>query len=329
MATLKARDQLERVCLQNIQNTFAKIGTCFDMCPEIERLKRTVEDDIDKLERANNNILIKRYVPDDKKYDPFTHELRPESILQITMNYIVYQYMDLCDERYSDIAHWFHFLSDRLRSIRQDIKLQCLRSCGVVQLVECCVRFHIHCIFQLIGEENADMHKANMNDLADSLQLLFQVYDDLYNTVSIRCSNEAEHRAYNILLKLNEKHITSSVLKGRFSRDPSKEIDFALRAHMALATANYKKWLMLLSEASYMCACIMLCYSTQVHNLKHEPEVSSNASKMPFILCNMPLLVGNKRVTSVAQAVCGANLYDYVPADISTRKLYTSFDNDG
>lgn len=31
LAVLESRDQLEKVCLQNVQNTLVKLGTCFDM----------------------------------------------------------------------------------------------------------------------------------------------------------------------------------------------------------------------------------------------------------------------------------------------------------
>lgn len=348
------------------------------MCPEKERWKRIAENDIDKLEKRNKRIiLVKRYVWDQENYHPFSHELRPQSVLEFTLNYILYYCLDLCDHTEHDK---FYFLNDRTRSIRQDIEHQDLRSPGVAELIEKCTRFHIHSIYRFIADEAAAvLNEVNMENLSDCLQLLFRVYDDLYSLLSNRCLNEAEFRAYRILLNLNEEKISSSVLLMHTNIQQSNEIEFALRVHISLTTSNYEKFFELLSNSTYMSACIMLRYFTQIRKdslklfisqplifsrrikiteltkilafedidqcklfidycgLKFESDdnaVYLNAADykipdMPFILNTRPSVVDNKRRTSVVEAVCGMNMFEYQPVNIDTTELQNSFDEEG
>lgn len=266
---------MNKICLQHDKekDRYPIIGTCPDMCPEKERLKRTSENDIDEFERTDKQILlVKRYVWDQENCHQLSHELRPEHVLEFTLNYILYHCLVSCQHTENDT---FDFLYDRTRSIRQDIELQELCSLDVAELIEKCVRLHIHSIARLIADKaTAELNKMNTEYLDDCLQLLFRLYDDLYEKQSIRCLNEAEFRAYQILLNLNDEINLSTVLQMHNNIQASREVQFSLSVHMSLTTTNYQKFFELLSKATYLPACIMLRYLTEIRKKSIELFIS-------------------------------------------------------
>lgn len=73
-----------------------------------------------------------------------------------------------------------------------------------VEIIEKCVRFHIHCA-EALSEEDTSIFdpKINNENLTKGLQTLKHMYYDLESR-GIRCPNEAEFRSYDILLSLTE-----------------------------------------------------------------------------------------------------------------------------
>ena len=47
------------------------------------------------------------------------HELRPLSVLQMTMDYLISRIVDRCDRPGENLGDWFNFLWDRMRGIRK------------------------------------------------------------------------------------------------------------------------------------------------------------------------------------------------------------------
>lgn len=112
-----------------------------------------------------------------------------------------------------NFGEWYHFLWDRTRGIRKDITQQELCCQGSVQLVEQCARFHIHCSARLVAEDPSVFdQKINTENLTKCLQTLKYMYLDL-EVKNIRCPNEAEFRAYIILLNLNDGNFMWEVTK--------------------------------------------------------------------------------------------------------------------
>lgn len=252
------------------------IGKCPDMCPEKERLERTIKVELAPFERFDERlVMIKQYGWDaDKRQLP--QELRPEPVLQLTMDYMLKNFVNCCQEFGTDIFVWFYFISDRLRSIRQDIIQQKLCSPTIALIFEQCVRFHAHCICRLIGEEDEILlQQRNMEDLNESLYILTHIYDSL-NKKTICCPNEAEFRAYTVLLNLNDNGILSQVLQMDRNVQQSKQIQFALSVQMSVASDNTDKFFLLISKATYTCACTLLGYFTQMR-LKAVSYILSNS----------------------------------------------------
>lgn len=102
--------------------------------------------------------------------------------------------MDLC----SDLLNGFHFFW-------QDITQQLLSDHTAVDLVQKCARFHIYCAHRLCEEEMGTFDpKINDENLTKCLQTLKEFYQDLQMQGKAPCPDEAEFRAYVVLMNLNE-----------------------------------------------------------------------------------------------------------------------------
>lgn len=210
-------------------------------------------------------IAVKQYSRSSADQEtPLPHELRPEPVLKMTMNYMLHSILDMCDDPDVSVSDWFHFVWDRTRSIRKDITQQELCSPGTVLMVEQCARFHIHCAARLIAEEPQVFdQRINTENLTKCLQTLKYMYHDLALKM-IRCVNEAEFRAYVVLLNLNDSNFLWEVKQLPADILHSPEIRYALSVYMAMETNNYVKFFALVRTTTYMNACILLRYFTQV-----------------------------------------------------------------
>lgn len=191
-------------------------------------------------------------------------ELRAEPVLRMTMMYLLHEIADLCDTSNVGVSDWFHFLWDRTRSIRKDIAQQELCCQGSVRLVEQCARFHIHCAGRLIAEEPQVFdQKINTENLTKCLQSLKYMYHDL-RLKGEHCRNEPEFRAYIILLNLQDSNFLWEVKQLPLSIQQSAEVRFGIDVFKALEQNNYVRFFKLVRRTTYMNACILLRYFSQV-----------------------------------------------------------------
>lgn len=242
------------------------------MCPEKERLMREAKRQVAVFEFEPGSKTVLDHLKAVKQYSrssadqetPLPHELRPEPVLKMTMTYLLQNIMDLCDIPDTNLSDWFHFLWDRTRGIRKDITQQELCSPESVLLVEQCARFHIHCAARLTAEDPSVFdQKINTENLTKCLQSLKYMYHDL-ELKMIRCPNEAEFRAYVVLLNLHDANFLWEVKQLRREILHSPEIRFAISVYLAMESNNYVKFFSLVRSTTYMNACILLRYFMQV-----------------------------------------------------------------
>lgn len=264
------------------------VGTCPDMCPEKERYMRetrnqlSVFEVVPDTEKVDHFAAIKEYSRSSAdQEEPLPHELRPLPVLSMTMDYLVTQIMDHGEGNYRD---WYDFVWNRTRGIRKDITQQHLCDPETVSLIEKCTRFHIHCAHHLCQEPMMSFDsKINNENMTKCLQSLKEMYQDLA-TKEVYCSNEAEFRQYNVLLKLNDGDILREVQQFRKEVRESPEVDFAVQAFAALNSNNFVRFFKLVSAASYLSSCILHRYFNQVR---------SKALK----ILNVAFTVGSQRST--------------------------------
>jgi hypothetical protein len=186
---------------------------------------------------------------------------------------------------------WYDFVWNRTRSIRKDIIQQRLLLAGGAQqmadnkaddfvssglagvlIIEQCARFHIMCAYRLC-EMNSQVFdfKINEENLKNCFQSLRQYYETTCTTSSegsvgefvgaVRLKpspNEAEFRAYIILLNLNESNILIEIQRWPRHIRHSRPVRFALSVYFAFNAKNYIKFFRLVesNQCDYLQACI-------------------------------------------------------------------------
>uniref|UniRef100_A0A182RFJ5 Germinal-center associated nuclear protein n=1 Tax=Anopheles funestus TaxID=62324 RepID=A0A182RFJ5_ANOFN len=276
---LEAKDRYIRLTTErttDIRKAKNIVGTCPDMCPEKERYLREWKCMVPSYEKQAGGATQIDHVKAIKQYSrssadqelPLPHELRSQQALGRTMHFLLINLADLCDDDESDgggnVSDWFHYIWDRTRGIRKDITQQDLCSPTVVELVEQCTRFHIHCAARLVSEDPSVFdQKINTENMTKCLQTLKYMYTDLAKRGQ-RCPAEAEFRAYMVLLYLNDGNFLWELRQLPEAIIHSREIQFALSVYFALEENNFVRFFQLVQSTSYMNACILLRYFTQV-----------------------------------------------------------------
>lgn len=196
--------------------------------------------------------------------EPLPHELRPGPTLELTMNYLLHNIVPLAEDNEDILGDWYNFLWDRTRSIRKDITQQQLTNLRIVGLMEKCARFHIDCSSRLC---ELDVHhfdpKLNDENLMKCLQSLEHLYDDLRRR-DVKCPNEPEFRAYQIMMNLNEGDILLAVQQRPAWILKSWEVQSAIKAHQFIFNKNFVGFFRLVKSFPYMFSCILHRYFYQV-----------------------------------------------------------------
>ncbi|KAI1309420.1 Germinal-center associated nuclear protein [Halotydeus destructor] len=259
----RLRDSRERQT--DIKTATAVTGTCPDMCPELERYFREDVKQLSTFEQfsgdvPNSHAMVKEYrraAADEP--DPLAHELRPGPILARTMDYLVCNVLDRLEEPGLS-GEWYDFLWNRTRAIRKDITQQHICDETSVDLLEKCVRFHIHAA-AVLCEEDLSVYDPKIND--ENLNKCVKSLTDFYYDLSLKgltCANEAEIRGYNILLNLKNTDILMEIKYFRRDIRDSAQVKFAVKAYFALSQNNFVKFFSLVKSTTYLNACIMHRY---------------------------------------------------------------------
>eukprot|EP00742_Colponemidia_sp_Colp-10_P009562 GILJ01010439.1.p1 GENE.GILJ01010439.1~~GILJ01010439.1.p1 ORF type:complete len:1632 (+),score=336.06 GILJ01010439.1:52-4896(+) len=272
------------------------VGQCMEKCSQMERILRETQRDLSQFEiepgtevpkRPGDYPLcraewaVKKYhrsAADKKLDDPA--DVRPPEVLRLTMDYLMNQIVDLDSDpnnpyvgRPHTFANIHIFVRDRTRSIRQDFILQSgtrtNRHC--IEIHERIARFHILSEHQLCEEEIANFSsQQNMEQLNKTLKSLMEFYSDVRSKLSQDPSlsgqdddvflspNEAEFHGYFLLIRaLSSESVLNHLTvlpKDLYHSDP---VQFALRVFSCLQENNYRRYFKLVTEASYLGACLL------------------------------------------------------------------------
>ncbi|XP_070193610.1 germinal-center associated nuclear protein-like isoform X2 [Littorina saxatilis] len=317
---LDTRDKLIRQILGKqvgSVNSKAFVGACPDMCPEKERLYREEVRRLSLYEiipgsttmggwtsQVDHTRAVKEYSRSSADQDePLPHELRPTPVLMMTMNYLLQEIADQGED--GKWSEWYDFLWNRTRSIRKDITQQQLCSIDVVELLEKCVRFHIYCSERLCMEDMMVFdEKINNENLTKCLQTLKELYHDMENKHGLFCPNEAEFRAYMVLMNLNEGDTLREVQQLRPQVRDSPEISFSVKMYSALNSNNYVRFFRVVKTASFLNACILHRYFNQIRGRALQVILRSytaGAKKVGFPLQELMRLLAFEREEEVRE----------------------------
>lgn len=141
-----------------------------------------------------------------------------------------------------------------------------------MSIIEQCARFHIMCAHRLCDQTSEIFDvKINEDTLKQCFQSLRQYYEATRAAASTSGSapavlkpsaNEAEFRAYVILVNLTESSILSEIQRWPKSIRHDKQVRFALKVYFAFNSKNYIHFFRLVSspECDYLQACILHRY---------------------------------------------------------------------
>lgn len=255
----------------NVKTAGAMKGTCPDMCPEKERIMRSFrrlvsiyEMGIDRSEMVSH-LAVKEYSRSSADQDePLSHELRPEPVLTMTMNYLITTIINRIENPEENIAEWYNFCWDRLRGIRKDIIQQQLCNLQIVEIIEQCARFHICCYDYLWGIDVSIFDdKINTENLMNCLQTLVHMYEDLSRR-DICCPNEAEFNAYMIILKLNSGDLLWEYQSFSSKVRLSSFIKAAINLYNAFSSKICSRFFSIVKKSPYLMACLSHRYFSTI-----------------------------------------------------------------
>ncbi|XP_029839769.2 germinal-center associated nuclear protein [Ixodes scapularis] len=270
---LDARDKIIRLRSQrqsDLATARATRGSCPDMCPEKERYSRTHRKLLSSFEVLpgsdgvmDPSRMVKEYSRSSAdQEEPLPHELRPPHVLRLTMDYLLVHVMD--PPHPPPVGEWYDFIWNRTRSIRKDLTQQHLCEPSCVSLVEQCARFHIHCASALCEEDVSVFDpRINGENLAKCLQTLKHLYYDL-GLRGLRCPNEPEFRAYDVLLHLDQADTVRQVQALDAWVRRSAPVCLAVSALGALSSGNWVRFFRLVGVAPYLSACLLHRYFGRV-----------------------------------------------------------------
>ncbi|KAG0129764.1 hypothetical protein HOY82DRAFT_610192 [Tuber indicum] len=228
---------------KRLEDALDFVGTCMDMCPEFERVERSVQHSVDPLEldprtgEIDRNYAVKRFHRPAAGNDAqLPSDVRPPKVLISTLAYLVY---NLCG---GDIplSKTHPFVRDRTRAIRQDFTLQNYRKAETVQCHEIIARFHILSLHKL-AKDTPDHFVAQqeIEQLQKTLTTLMELYEDArldgYNYL-----NEAEFRSYQIITHIRDPDLQRQAQRWPSNIFSSAPVQMALK-FFALIQANNRK----------------------------------------------------------------------------------------
>lgn len=232
------RKQMESLGLVDAENIRKDLndaisfkGTCLDMCPTFERVRRALENNVKSWERdpMTNKITKDKAVkafsrPAAGQPPPLPSDVRPPHILKQTLDYLVETAVPKLPDSHS-------FIWDRTRSIRQDFTYQNYFGPEAVDCNERIVRIHLVSLHIMAGSDVEYSQQQEMEQFNKALQTLIEIYQDFRNRGGI-CPNEAEFRAYYLLSHLKDSEVEQEIqtLPDHLYKDSKVQLAIKIRS---------------------------------------------------------------------------------------------------
>ncbi|KAG8907409.1 hypothetical protein FRB99_004434 [Tulasnella sp. 403] len=224
---------------RTLDNAIDIIGTCQDFCPEFERVERHLRNEVKRPEmkpgsdtEPDYSRMVKAFArPNDSNNIKLPSEIRPPPVLQARI---------LFSDCFPTGPHAYDMSSFNLRkpAIRQDFTIQGGKSPIAVECHERIARFHILSLHEsrIGAQEDQDWetelraaYSLNLDiaQLNKTLTTLMQYYDD-YRAEGVLFPNEAEFRAYRLLLQFRDADVARRTQRVPFDVIASPWIQSAL-----------------------------------------------------------------------------------------------------
>ncbi|CAB3410104.1 unnamed protein product [Caenorhabditis bovis] len=261
---LDERDKLLCQLREVNPKLIARIARCEELCSEKERYVRITQNRVAEFEcdeetgEPIHEMMIKEYArsaADQEKSLP--HELRSEKMMNQTMSHLLHNFLNELPKTEVEKASWYNFLWSRTRAIRKEVTQLSMSDPLAVKLVERCTRLHILCGYILCTLETEHFdQKMNNENLGKCLQTLRHLYED-FERRGIPCENEAEFRAYDVMMYMNDPNVLSQVLSYKREIRQSSDVCLALQLSTSFQNNNYYRFFRLMkSKATFLQCCV-------------------------------------------------------------------------
>ncbi|ANB13195.1 Sac3p [Sugiyamaella lignohabitans] len=196
---------------KKLQDAITFVGSCTDMCPIFERVRRTYENNVKQLEKdpqtgkVTSQYAVKAFSrPAAGQPPPLPSDVRPPHILVKTLQYLSEKILPQLPASHS-------FLWDRTRSIRQDFTYQNYSGPEAIECNEIIARIHIICLHVMAGHDQEYSKQQEIEQLTKTLQTLSEFYNDNRKRGLPDSPNEPEMRAFQLLCHLKDPDVEFQV----------------------------------------------------------------------------------------------------------------------
>ncbi|KAL2266299.1 hypothetical protein VTJ83DRAFT_5651 [Remersonia thermophila] len=230
-------------------------GICEDMCPDYEKVCRIAEFDVKTEEKETRpdglsmwpdpSRMVKKFGRSAAGQDaPLPMDVRSVDALRRTTDYL---FNDLLRSE-SNLPAMHNFLWDRTRAVRKDFTFHSHKSAeemkDMVYCFETITRFHATALHLLsrkgFAHDDFDQ-KQEIEQLGRTILSLMEAYD-MCRDKRVVCENEAEFRAYYLLLNAHDPSIEKRIFMwGKEFWFESEEIQTALSLIRAMEDVREPK----------------------------------------------------------------------------------------
>lgn len=199
-------------------------GICEELCPEFEQISRIAEHDVKREEKEtqpdgltdwpNPSKMLKKFGRSAAGQDaPLPMDVRSIDALRRTVDYM---FLELLQSE-NNLPSMHNFLWDRTRAVRRDFTFHSQKSAeemkDMVYCFETIARFHATSLHLLSRKGHAQDDfdaKQEIEQLGRTILSLMEAYDACREK-GVECENEAEFRAYYLLLNVHDASIAKRI----------------------------------------------------------------------------------------------------------------------
>lgn len=223
---------------KNLSDAISFIGSCTDMCPTFERVRRTFENNFKQLEKdpvtgkITRQYSVKAFSrPAAGQPPPLPSDVRPPSVLKDTLHYLI-------ENAVPELPSAHSFLWDRTRSIRQDFTYQNYAGDEAIECNELIARIHIVSLHVMAGSDQEYSQQQELEQFNKTLQTLSEIYSERRKLGLPQAPREAEFRAYQLLSHLKDADIERQIQELPIELFESNEIQLALKLRALIQQNN-------------------------------------------------------------------------------------------
>ena len=214
------------------------LGSCEEMCPVFERVRRAHENMLLSLERdsegrADQSLAIKAFSrPAAGQPPPLPSDVRPPRVLVATLHYLV-------TELVPRLPHSHSLIWDRTRSIRQDFTYQNYQGPEAIYCFEIIARVHCHSLHVMAKSVQKDGSEWSQQQELEQFNKCLQSLLEFYAVTP--SPNQPEMCSYLLMSHMDDAELVASIdrMPIQVSRHPLVNLAIELRSLASVCVPQF------------------------------------------------------------------------------------------